>query len=397
MISATLEVIWEMSAELFPQGVTTFLRRIKCLRALKLIAINAAVFLALVLSANFVLWITFEDRDYWSGGYHDSRADLPNYAGQDWARNHFKEFNSLKSTYRSYYGWRRSAFEGETINIESSGRRRTSSGGDGFRIGFFGGSTMWGTGARDNETIPSLVARKLGVQAVNFGESGWRAHQSLNRLMEVYIAGETLDIVVFYDGVNEVAHGCRAELEPFSHARQGLIAERLNLSFSKNLRSFFAPIMRFTAGVARRMTTDKTAAPVPFDCSRDPAKSAFIARMLAADWDMARFIADRMGARFIGALQPVAVFSDTPLDYIDLTKRGPLEAEYKAVYPLIRRGLEGISGGDRLEYIDMTHALDTPEKVYIDWAHLSPNGNAMIADRLSDRIRNFSAAIPNRD
>ena len=145
------------------------------------------------------------------------------------------------------------------------------------------------------------------------------------------------------------------------------------------------------------MTTDKTAAPVLFDCSRDPAKSAFIARMLAADWDMARFIADRMGARFIGALQPVAYFSDTPLDYIDLTKHGRLASEFRAVYPLIRRALEGVSGWDKLEYIDMTHALDTPEKVYIDWVHLSPNGNAMIADRLSDHIRSLSATISTRD
>ncbi len=287
---------------------------------------------------------------------------------------------------------RRSAFEGETITIENSGLRRTSSGGEGIRIGFFGGSSMWGTGARDNETIPSLVARKLGVQAVNFGESGWRAHQSLNRLVEAYVAGDTFDIVVFYDGANEVSLGCRAELEPFSHSRQGFIAERVDFTSSGALRSFFAPILKFTAAVGRRMTTS-----VPFDCSRDPAKSAYIARMLAADWDIARFIADRMGAQFIGVLQPVAYLSDTPLDHIRLTKDDPLEAEFRAVYPLIRRALDDIPGRGKLEYIDMAHALDTPEKVYIDWVHLSPNGNAMIADRLSDHIRSLSAAISNRD
>ena len=364
------------------------------MRALKLIAINAIVFLALVLLSNFVLAIAIEARHYWYSRYDDPRADLPNYAGQDWARVHFREFRGLKATYRSYYGWRRRPFEGETITVGHSGLRSTFGGGNGARIAFFGGSTIWGTGARDNETIPSLVAEKLGVSAVNFGESGWRAHQSLNQLMQAYILGETFNVVVFYDGVNEVAHGCRAELKPFSHAREGQIAKSLE-ERSDALRSYFAPILRFTNFIAERISKDKKAPAVLFDCSRDPAKSANIARMLAVDWDMARFIAVRMGAQFVGVLQPVAYLSDTPLDHIKLDSQWA--AEYQAVYPLLREELEGFSVEDKLQFIDMTQALDVPERVYIDWAHLSPNGNAIIADHLSNHLQGLLATTPILD
>ena len=42
----------------------------------------------------------------------------------------------------------------------------------------FGGSTMWGTGARDACTIPSLLARALqgrgmSLEIINFGETGY--------------------------------------------------------------------------------------------------------------------------------------------------------------------------------------------------------------------------------
>ena len=354
--------------------------------AVKIIMINAGVLLVLIISSNLILAIAFEARRYFNIGFEDRRGALPNYNGKAWARKHFEEFANLKDNFHSYYGWRRRHFTGETINIDTSGLRYTPSGGDGGRFGFFGGSSMWGTGVRDDETIPALVADYLGVEAVNYGETAWRSHQSLNRLMEAYIAQEVFDVIVFYDGVNEVADGCRSELAPFSHGRGLLIAKMLE-DTSGGIRSFFAPTIKIANGVSRRLRLKKASPRAMFDCSRDSAKSAYIARMLAADWEIAHFIAGRMGARFIGVLQPVAYLSDTPLDYLDLDKDDPLRAEYRAAYPLIRSELEHISERDGLEYIDMTDALDTNEKVYIDFFHLSPNGNIIIASRISKYLQ----------
>ena len=77
----------------------------------------------------------------------------------------FQEYNRLKSKYFDYYGWRRSDFNGETINIKDGLRRTTQSKNikDEYILWFFGGSTMWGTGVNDENTLPSLVAKETDI------------------------------------------------------------------------------------------------------------------------------------------------------------------------------------------------------------------------------------------
>ena len=69
----------------------------------------------------------------------------------------------------------------------------------------FGGSTLWGTGSKDEHTIPSFLQSKLNIdyKITNFGESGFVAAQELNLLLEQISLGNIPDIVIFYDGVND--------------------------------------------------------------------------------------------------------------------------------------------------------------------------------------------------
>ena len=73
----------------------------------------------------------------------------------------------------------------------------------------FGDSVMWGAGAPDAETIPSLVAadyEKAGrpVCIVNYAEKGWSNTQEMIGLMEeLKHASRRPDIVLFYDGGTE--------------------------------------------------------------------------------------------------------------------------------------------------------------------------------------------------
>jgi lysophospholipase L1-like esterase len=72
-----------------------------------------------------------------------------------------------------------------------------------------GGSTMWGTGARDDETIPSIVAQvltqehQLGVEVTNFGASAYVSTQEVIALLRELQRQNKPDLVVFYDGVND--------------------------------------------------------------------------------------------------------------------------------------------------------------------------------------------------
>ena len=134
--------------------------------------------------------------------------------------------HTLTSQYISYIGWRREPFKGKTINLAGPYAQRATVGAAILAkpsVYFFGGSTMWGTGADDADTIPSLVTQLGGFRSENYGECGLYRTPEPGLLVELLQDGHRPDVVVFYDGVNEVAHKCRSELTPKSHAREGHI------------------------------------------------------------------------------------------------------------------------------------------------------------------------------
>ena len=71
-----------------------------------------------------------------------------------------------------------------------------------------GGSSLWGFGARDDQTIPSLLARKLlergiSVEVKSLSELGYVSTQEVIGLFRELQEGYRPDVVIFYDGVND--------------------------------------------------------------------------------------------------------------------------------------------------------------------------------------------------
>ena len=175
----------------------------------------------------------------------DARSRADAYAEAAWVQDYFREFKtSYVTDWHSYVYWRRRPFASEFINVNEQGIRRTwqspavagsvTSGeptmvarpaaADGaaapatritldaeaaLRIFVFGGSTVWGTGARDDYTIPSCLARDLHARGIetavfNFGESGYVNTQSLLALICELRDGNIPDVAIFYDGINDI-------------------------------------------------------------------------------------------------------------------------------------------------------------------------------------------------
>jgi hypothetical protein len=310
-------------------------------------------------------------------------AALPNYAGVDWARTHFLEFGSLRSNYMSYIGWRREPFRGKTITLEGPYARRASVGSaDAAKpsVYFFGGSTMWGTGTDDANTIPSLVTQIGGFRSANYGESAYTAHQGLALLIQLLQEGHRPDVVVFYDGVNDVAHKCRTEITAKSHAREAQIRSALAAAKPETaygLQYMAGPLLGLATLASNRLSLWFRNESRHFACHTDALRAQQIADLLLQDWDVARRLTESYGGKFIGILQPVAYYSDTKLDRIrlsDIQKK-----QFQAVYPLIRQKMAGRPG-----LYDFTGVLDHPEYIYIDFCHVSPNGNRYVAQKLAE-------------
>jgi hypothetical protein len=147
------------------------------------------------------------------------RDGYPNPADQTWFAPYWKEFD--KSTYGSeewvsYSNWHRHAFTGQYINVDHDGRRVTwnqeSKDPSGLvKIALFGGATIWGTGARDEFTIPSYVSKILAekyphrFKVVNHGQDAYVSTQEVIALLREIQNDRIPDIVVFYDGFNDIA------------------------------------------------------------------------------------------------------------------------------------------------------------------------------------------------
>lgn len=316
---------------------------------------------------------------------------FPNYKDdRETALKHFTEYDNItKGYYESYYVWRRPEMKRETINISADGIRHTfqPEGADPTKtIAFFGGSTMWGTGAPDEGTIPSFFARAMpSYEAINFGETGYTAHQSLNLFMRRLYEGFRPDVAVSYDGVNDVWNKCQRGHTPYSHNREYEMRTILKEGSADNPESFgflVQPLINFAGKVSRTLASRQisSGARSLYDCDEDPEKAEQIARFLLADWKMMKMLVEDYGGTFIAILQPQAHGSETRLDHLDLDESQG--RQYAAVYPKVLELLPKEFPELEENFVDLRHALDHDDYFYIDWCHLSPNGNEIIAKEM---------------
>lgn len=287
--------------------------------------------------------------------------------------------------YRSHVGWRRVAWAKTGVHVEGpyAQRRTVNAGATADRkVYFFGGSTMWGDGAPDQATIPSQFAKKTGFHSENFGEPGYTAHQSLSLLIQLLQAGHRPDVVIFYDGVNEVWVKCRSELNADAHEREHQFRTVLQRSSRADSFSHYAaPLLTAAGNVQREL--NRTTRGEDYDCHRNPQKAQAIADNLIKDWEFAKKLVEWHGGKFIAFLQPVVHFSRTPLDHVanrPLIER--LRPAYETIYPLLRERVPR-HGGD---FHDIVSVVDDSGPVYIDWCHLTPEANGRVADKIAEIV-----------
>lgn len=134
-----------------------------------------------------------------------------------WYADYMTDFNATRAArWKSYvYFSRFPSYSGRYVNIDRHGRRVTPQPSvpavPAARVFFFGGSTMWGTSQRDDRTIPAEASRRLQelagpgarIEVTNFGDNGYVFTQEIIELMMQLRLGNTPDVVVFFDGLND--------------------------------------------------------------------------------------------------------------------------------------------------------------------------------------------------
>ena len=141
------------------------------------------------------------------------------YKNAVWLDEYSKEhFASEQFNWKPIVYWRRKPYAGKYININDEGIRATwhkplkqsNKERTIINIFVFGGSTIWGAISRDNYTIPSQISKLLSennynnIKVTNYGEDGYISTQEIITLILELQKGNIPDIVIFYDGFNDV-------------------------------------------------------------------------------------------------------------------------------------------------------------------------------------------------
>lgn len=353
----------------------------KILSYLKSITISVVVFLVLLAITNWAAGIYMARK----GG--EKRHLLPAYEGeQEYAEAIFHDYHSIAHRYKPFAEWQMLPYQGKTLSINEQGlRTHTPPAGTTANpvIRFFGGSTMWGEGSDDANTIPALVHQKINTGTViNHGQLAYNSRQNLDALISLYAKGETADVVIFYDGVNDAAFLCPNEIEElpghrliplfqkkiFGGGRQ-FVFTALNNLFTENILL----VIQYYQNTGEHQ-------PSHYNClNSDKGKS--VASMLIKNWEMAHELVTSRGGKFVAILQPVAYMGSPRLDHLELNKE--LGDNFRFVYDEVQK----IINTQKHPWIyDFSEAFNGDDYIYIDFCHVTKSGNKIVADKLADLI-----------
>jgi hypothetical protein len=365
------------------------------LRFFKLVAVNSLVFLIVFFGLMFFVSLGGDVvkliKPLFQDGDKKGRHELIVFIDKEHAKQVFADGKKAVEGYAPIVGWRRLPMETQTVNISEDGLRihqvgRGNEPGSP-SIGFFGGSTVWGTGVDDDSTIPATFDEITDdFEVVNFGEAGWTSRQSLAQLINLINQGEAPDIVVFYSGVNDVTILCNLHYgKGFNAHHEAPKLRRLVLesqSRSYLYRNFVVPAVDTLKRVTGWGKLERIHA-----CDKDPERAATVARTLFSNWQMAQTLVASYGGRFFAFLQPVAGFGSPKIDYLDLDPANL--AQYPPVYNemqiLIAESGEGWVW-------DISDSFDGDRPLYMDSAHVIRAGNALAATRIRDTLARVRAS-----
>jgi len=267
-----------------------------------------------------------------------------------------------------------------------------------------------GMGARDEHTIPAVLARRLTelgycVSVTNYGQLGHNSTQEAIALQQLLKAGQRIDIAVFYDGINDMA--CAEQTGRadglFNEARRRAEFNLLHLERRGDLivAALVAAVPR-TLRRLRQWTGLRLRGPFPVleaDLSHvdlDQLARDVVA-VYAANLRLVRLLAREYGFQPIFFWQPVITTKKRKTgdeqrwenDYTSDPARRRLL--YETIIAERRLCPELVNAPDAIDLSALFDEWAAP--VYIDLYHLSEAGNAAIAEAMLPAVATAASTL----
>jgi hypothetical protein len=299
------------------------------------------------------------------------------------ARTFFLEFDRMGREetyiYAPWVGFSEREFHGNRLNVDAAvplPMRRTlrpqaGGGTREFIICAFGGSTMFGWGVPDEETIPSHLARvlsharpDLAIQVLNYGHSYFFSSQELVLFQTLLRRGNRCDVAVFLDGLNDSFRYSVEDTPAFN--------DRMAMAFEKEQHqnptsnSYIAvsqdfPPVKFLRAVGRRLGMGEKTEPANYPEFDSVAKYKLNASTADA-------IGKLNGTSTLFFWQPVPA--------------GPDYTEARDLAAKIRQSVQM----DNFHFIaDIFNEADADE-IYVDQHHYGDTASERLARIIADEI-----------
>lgn len=321
--------------------------------------------------------------------------------------------------YEAYTIFKERPYAGKYVAVDARGFRVTPPQGPWpperhryFTVFLFGGSTTFGYGVPDDQTIAAHLQQALGdagsarpARVYNFGRGYYYSTQERILFEQLVTAGALPDVAVFIDGLNEFRH---IEDEPeFSGLLDAFVEGKIDGAIVERLPAVRAGTWltsRVARIVARRDTEESPVVetyPAPRyghhtrterrpgrrDAEAPGGDAAVTARIIA------RYVANKRiidaVAKAVG-VETISVWQPVPIHKYDLRLYpfAPLRFD-RHLAPgyrwMAERASRDVPGGNFLWCADVQE--DAREVLYIDRFHYSPHASRLVAGCIAESLR----------
>lgn len=305
---------------------------------------------------------------------HEPPEEVQRLLQDTWGRNYQAQ---------PWVGFKEKAFQSPFVNVSPKGFRLSDQQGpfpidaNNYNIFIFGGSTTFGYGVKDKQTIASYLQQiaeqnALPIKVYNFGTGFFYSSQERAWLEQLIIAGHKPQALVFIDGINEFF------FEDYAGAKSHqLLQDKNTLALSLALLAKL-PLIRLARSIRALFIPADTGGQSPHAQPQVFAQ-ACIDRYFK-NQALIQAIGQSQGMETYFVWQPISCYK-YDLQY-HLFKKTPDQNCYPAMgYELMAQQDSLWQHHDHLLYLaDMQEHLQ--ENLYVDQVHYTPAMNQRIAQRI---------------
>ena len=294
------------------------------------------------------------------------------------ARSYLKEQDIMRSIPLEYEPWvqfRNPEFHSKHINTDPKGFRKTKEPkhqSDKYvKVYVFGGSTTFGYGISDNDTIPSYMQKILeeqypnkSVLVKNFGQTCYYSSQELLLLISLIKNNDIPDWAVFIDGLNDTNQLSRLRDEPW-------LTNQIKNRLDSGIDFSWIPMVRFVKA--------KFPEKIPKLSIREEDTQRIVDYVLSRykkNLEMIQSICRLYGIKFIFVWQPVPFYKYKK----PFHKKFPHEIDgphWEKVYSSVADYMHNEN------FLDLADIFaQTQGKVYVDDVHYNEYANEKIASKI---------------